>query len=42
MDEYWGDDGDAPEWRRTMGIGKRIKQHEKSEYNGQYNLRHND
>jgi len=25
MDEYWGDDGDAPEWRRQMGIGKRIK-----------------
>jgi len=33
MDEYWSDDGDAPEWRRKMGIGKRIKQHEKSERN---------
>ena len=21
MDEYWGDDGAAPEWRRSMEIG---------------------
>lgn len=21
MDEYWADDGDAPQWRREMGIG---------------------
>lgn len=20
VDEYWGDDGDAPEWRRDMGL----------------------
>jgi len=25
MDEYWGDDGVAPEWRRQMKIGKSIK-----------------
>lgn len=25
MDEYWADDGPAPEWRREMGIGKRIR-----------------
>ena len=25
MDEYWADDGDAPEWRKEMGIGKRIR-----------------
>ncbi len=24
LDEYWGDDGEAPEWRRTMNIGKPI------------------
>lgn len=24
VDEYWADDGEAPEWRRRMGIGKRI------------------
>ena len=25
MDEYWADDGDAPEWRRDMCIGKPIR-----------------
>lgn len=25
MDEYWGDDGPAPSWRRDMGIGRKIK-----------------
>ncbi len=25
MDEYWSDDGDVPEWRCKMGIGKRMK-----------------
>ena len=25
MDEYWSDDGDAPEWRKEMGIGKPIQ-----------------
>lgn len=24
MDEYWSDDGIAPEWRRQMNIGKQI------------------
>lgn len=24
MDEYWGDDGEAPKWRSDMGIGKKI------------------
>ena len=24
MDEYWADDGDAPQWRREMGIGRPI------------------
>lgn len=24
LDEYWGDDGPAPDWRQEMGIGKRI------------------
>lgn len=24
IDEYWGDDGDAPEWRQRMNIGTRI------------------
>lgn len=24
MDEYWSDDGTAPEWRRQMNIGKPI------------------
>ncbi len=26
MDEYWGDDGDAPAWRRDMKIGHPIRQ----------------
>ena len=26
MDEYWSDDGLAPEWRRKMKIEKRIRQ----------------
>lgn len=25
MDEYWGDDGVAPEWRCQMNIGKSIR-----------------
>jgi hypothetical protein len=25
MDEYWSDDGLAPEWRKKMKIGKRIR-----------------
>ena len=25
MDEYWADDGDAPAWRKRMGIGKPIR-----------------
>lgn len=26
MDEYWGDDEDAPQWRADMQIGRKIKQ----------------
>lgn len=25
MDEYWADDGDAPQWRRELKIGKPIR-----------------
>lgn len=25
LDEYWSDDGDAPEWRLEMNIGKKIR-----------------
>ena len=25
LDEYWADDGDAPEWRKAMGLGHRLK-----------------
>lgn len=25
MDEYWADDGDAPQWRLEMGIGTPIR-----------------
>lgn len=25
MDEYWADDGDAPQWRREMGIGTQVR-----------------
>ena len=25
IDEYWGDDGEAPKWRRDLHIGKQIK-----------------
>ena len=25
LDEYWADDGDAPDWRRNMKIGKPIR-----------------
>jgi hypothetical protein len=25
MDEYWFDDGEAPVWRRELGIGKAIR-----------------
>ena len=24
LDEYWADDGDAPAWRKSMGIGRSI------------------
>ena len=24
LDEYWADDGEAPDWRKQMGIGKAI------------------
>ncbi len=24
MDEYWGDDGEAPKWRQDMNIGRKI------------------
>ena len=27
LDEYWGDDGEAPKWRKEMGIGKPIEEH---------------
>lgn len=26
VDEYWGDDGDAPQWRLDKHIGSPIKQ----------------
>lgn len=26
LDEYWGDDGAAPEWRRDMHIGRAINE----------------
>ena len=25
MDEYWADDGEAPQWRQEMGIGGPIR-----------------
>lgn len=25
MDEYWADDGEAPEWRQIMKIGRKIR-----------------
>lgn len=25
IDEYWGDDGDAPEWRQALHIGTEIR-----------------
>ena len=25
LDEYWADDGPAPQWRREMGIGTKIE-----------------
>ena len=25
LDEYWADDGDAPSWRKRMGIGRPIR-----------------
>lgn len=25
IDEYWGDDGDAPDWRRALGLGTPIR-----------------
>lgn len=24
LDEYWADDGDSPEWRKSMHIGRPI------------------
>ncbi len=26
IDEYWGDDGNPPEWRQALNLGKRIKE----------------
>ena len=26
LDEYWADDGEAPAWRKRMGIGKPIRE----------------
>ncbi len=26
LDEYWSDDGEAPQWRKAMRIGKPIRQ----------------
>jgi hypothetical protein len=26
MDEYWGDDGPPPQWRRELGLGKKIRE----------------
>ena len=28
LDEYWADDGDAPAWRNSMGIGSPINREE--------------
>ncbi len=28
LDEYWGDDGPAPAWRREMAIGKQIRKND--------------
>ena len=28
LDEYWGDDGPAPAWRRAMRVGKPIREGE--------------
>lgn len=25
VDEYWGDDGEAPQWRQNLNIGTKIK-----------------
>lgn len=25
VDEYWGEDGEAPDWRKAMNIGAKIK-----------------
>ncbi len=25
VDEYWGDDGEAPKWRKDMNIGSKIR-----------------
>ena len=25
VDEYWGDDGSAPQWRQELNIGMKIK-----------------
>ena len=25
VNEYWGDDGEAPQWRQDMNIGRKIK-----------------
>ena len=29
LDEYWGDDGPAPEWRRALGIGRPIQREDR-------------
>ncbi len=31
IDEYWGDDGEAPQWRQELGIGTPIRRGQKYE-----------
>lgn len=26
LDEYWADDGEAPDWRKRLGIGRKIRE----------------
>lgn len=26
IDEYWGDDGPPPQWRRELGLGRKIRE----------------
>ena len=32
LDEYWADDGEAPAWRKRMGIGKTIDKQEETQH----------